>query len=61
MRWYGHIHRRPLETPMRAWEDILIPNTRRERGKSRLTWVDVVRHDFQDLGLEKNLYKNRTE
>ena len=61
LRWYGYVHRRPLEAPVRAWEDILVPNARRGRGQSRLTWVDVVRYDFQDLGLENDLYKNITE
>ena len=61
LRRYGHIHCRPLEAPVCAWEDILIPNTRRGRGRPKLTWVDVVRYDCQDLRLEKDLYKNRTK
>jgi hypothetical protein len=37
LRWFGHIHRRPPEAPIR--NDILSrpENTRKERGRPRLT------------------------
>ncbi|EXB68727.1 DNA repair protein rhp54 [Morus notabilis] len=41
LRWFGHVQRRPLEAPVRAWEEILIPNTRRGRGRLRITWTEV--------------------
>lgn len=33
LRWSGHVQRRPLEALVRAWEDILISNTRRGSGR----------------------------
>ncbi|EXC32766.1 hypothetical protein L484_019880 [Morus notabilis] len=29
LRWYGHVQRRSLDAPVRAWESIQIPSTRR--------------------------------
>ena len=37
LRWYGYVQRRPLEAPVRVWEDILIPNIKRGRGRPRIT------------------------
>ena len=51
LRWYGHVQRRPLKALVRAWEDILIPNTKRGRSRPRITWTEVVRKDVLDLGL----------
>ena len=59
LRWYGHVQRRPLEAPVRAWEDILIPNTRRGRGRPRITWTEVVRNDILHLRLQESLISNR--
>ncbi|EXC31206.1 DNA ligase 4 [Morus notabilis] len=47
LRWYVHVQRRPLEALVRAWEDILIPNTRRGRGRPRITDEGII---LKDLG-----------
>ncbi|EXB60461.1 hypothetical protein L484_014914 [Morus notabilis] len=44
LRWYEHVQRRPLEAPVCAWEDILIPNTRRGRDNyDRAIWEAIER------------------
>ncbi|EXC35274.1 hypothetical protein L484_026596 [Morus notabilis] len=54
-----HVLARTLEAPIRAWEDIRIPNTRRGRGRPRITWTEVVRKDILDLGLQESIISNR--
>lgn len=48
LRLDGCIQHRPLEALVCcAWEVSQVPNTRRERDRPRLIWVDVVRLVFQ--------------
>jgi hypothetical protein len=48
LRWFGHIQRRPPETPVRG--DILSrpENTRRGRGRPRLTWEEAIKIDLKE-------------
>jgi hypothetical protein len=48
LRWFGHIQRRPPEAPVR--NDILNrpENTRRERGRPRLTWEKAIKRDLKE-------------
>jgi hypothetical protein len=48
LRWFGHIQRRLPETPVRS--DILSrpENTRREIGRLRLTWKEVIKRDLKE-------------
>jgi hypothetical protein len=47
LRWFGHIQRRPPEAPVRG--GILSPeNTRRGRGRPRLTWEEAIKRDLKE-------------
>jgi hypothetical protein len=47
LRWFGHIQRRPHEAPVRS--DILSrpENTRRGRGRPKMTWEEVIKRDLK--------------
>jgi hypothetical protein len=48
LRWFGHIQRRPPEAPVRS--DIISrpENTRRGRGRPRLTWEEAIKIDLKE-------------
>jgi hypothetical protein len=48
LRWFDHIQRMPHEAPVR--NDILShsENTRRGRGRPRLTWDEAIKRDLKE-------------
>jgi hypothetical protein len=60
LRWFGHIQRRPPETPVRI--DILSrpENTRRGKGRPRLTWEEAIKRDLKEWNISKELALDRS-
>jgi hypothetical protein len=48
LRWFGHIQRRPSETPVRSGEIRRSGNEKRGRVRSNLTWEESVKRDLKD-------------
>lgn len=61
LKWFGHIQRRPPEAPMRSGILRRIETTRRDRGRLKLTWEDVVRRDLKVWSISKDLDLDRVE
>ena len=38
LRWFGHVHRRPLDAPVRRLESMHIDKSKRGRGRPKITW-----------------------
>lgn len=48
-RWFGHVKRRCIGAPMRSCERLVIQGTRRDRGKSKEYWREVIGQDMAQL------------
>ena len=60
LRWYGRIQRREEDDCVKR---ILEANSggQRSRGRQRKRWIDVVKHNMEDLQLNVEDVKNRAE
>jgi hypothetical protein len=48
LRWFGHIQRRPPKSPVNSGFLKSMENTRRGRGRPKLTWEEAVKRDLKD-------------
>jgi hypothetical protein len=48
LRWFGHIQRKPPEAPVRGGILSRPENTRRGRGRPRLTWEETIKRDLKE-------------
>jgi hypothetical protein len=53
LRWFGHIQRRPPETPVRSGILSRSKNTRRKRDRLRLTWEEAIKKDLKEWNISK--------
>ena len=60
LRWFGHIQRRPPEAPVNSGTLRSMENTRRGRGRPKLTWTEAVKRDLRDWNVPKDLALDRT-
>ncbi|KAJ3698668.1 hypothetical protein LUZ61_002373 [Rhynchospora tenuis] len=60
LRWFVHVQRRPPEAPVRSGILNRFENTRRARGRPRLTWEEAVKRDFKEWNVSKELALDRT-
>jgi hypothetical protein len=58
--WFGHIRRRPPETPVNSGILKSMENTRRGRGRPKLTWAEAVKRDLKDWNVPSDLALVRT-
>ncbi|XP_076893865.1 uncharacterized protein LOC143545988 [Bidens hawaiensis] len=58
LRWYGHVKRRQLTSPIRAVETINVEG-RRSRGIPKLTWEERIRQDLLELHLSEDMVHDR--
>ena len=59
LRWYGHLRRRDEDHPARKMMEMEPPG-RRRRGRPKLRWLDCVRRDSNELGIDQDLALNRS-
>jgi hypothetical protein len=60
-RWFGHIQRRPTETPLRNGIIRRTGNEKGGRGRSNLTWEESVKRDLKDWCITMELALDRRE
>ena len=60
LRWFGHIQRRPPEAPVNSGILKSMEETRRGRGRPKLTWAEAVKRDLRDWNVPKDLAVDRT-
>jgi hypothetical protein len=61
LRWFGHIQRRPTETPVHSGVIRRSRNEKRGRGRLNLTWEESVKRDLKDWCITKELALDRRE
>jgi hypothetical protein len=59
LRWFGHIQRMPPEASVRSGILSRPENTRRGRGRPRLTWEEVIKRDLKEWNIPKELALDR--
>jgi hypothetical protein len=60
LRWFGHIQRRPPETPVRSGILSRHKNTRRGRGRPRLIWEEAIKKYLKECNISKELALDRS-
>jgi hypothetical protein len=55
LRWFGHIQRSPSEASVRSGILSRPENTRRGRGRPRLTWDEAIKRDLKECNISKEL------
>ena len=59
LRWFGHVQRRPPETPVRSGILRQDSNIKRGRGRPKLTWVEAIKGDLKGRNISKDLALDR--
>jgi hypothetical protein len=60
LRLFGHIQRRPPEASVRSGILNRPENTRRGRGRPRLTWEEAIKRDLKEWNKPKELALDRS-
>jgi hypothetical protein len=60
LRWFGHVQRRPPETPVRSGVLKRGDNVKRGRGRPRLNWDKTVKRDLKEWNIAKELAMDRS-
>ena len=59
LRWFGHLQRRSPEAPTRSGLLQRLENTKRDRGRPKLTWEEVVTRYLRAWGISKEITTDR--
>lgn len=57
--WFGHVKRRCTDAPVQRCERLTIDSFRRERGRPKKYWGEVIRHDMMQLQLTEDMPLDR--
>ena len=55
LRWFGHISRRNMDSPVKRCERIERPKYKRGRGRPKKSWSKVIRHNWKTLELVEDM------
>ncbi|XP_070033093.1 uncharacterized protein [Nicotiana tomentosiformis] len=65
LRWFGHVKRRSMDTPVRRCEKLALTGMRRGRGQPTKYWEEMIKHDMvrlqisEDMALDRKLWRSR--
>ena len=59
LRWFGHVKRRSVNTPVRRCEAINHLQCRRGRGRPKTSWNKVIGSDMKFTGLTEHMTQDR--
>ena len=59
LRWFGHVKRRSVDAPVRRCEAINLLHYKRGRGRSKMSWNEVIRSDMKFMGLTEDMAQDR--
>ena len=54
LRWFNHVERRPIDTPVRRVEKIDIEQGKKLRRRSKMTWIEVVKKIYEITRIERD-------
>jgi hypothetical protein len=60
LRWFGHIQQWPPEALVRSGILSRPENTRRGRGRPRLTWKEAIKRDLKEWNISQELALDRS-
>ena len=43
LRWFGYVQRKPINTPIRKGNRIILNGTMKARGRPKQTWMDTIK------------------
>ncbi|PHT49483.1 hypothetical protein CQW23_09230 [Capsicum baccatum] len=55
LRWFGHVKRRGMDSPVRRCVRIALDGFRRGRGRPKKYWGEVIRRDLEQLQLTEDM------
>jgi hypothetical protein len=58
--WFGHIQRRPHEASVRSGILSRPENTRRGRGRPKLTWEEAIKRNLKEWNIPKEIVLDRS-
>ena len=61
LRWFGRVRRRPTDALVRRVERIKLGQVKRAQGRSKNTWMEVIRQDIEAKGLNEGILLYRNE
>ncbi|KAJ8557154.1 hypothetical protein K7X08_002779 [Anisodus acutangulus] len=59
LRWFGHVQRRNINSPVRRCERLGMDGYMRGRGRPRKYWGEVIRRDMAHVQLTKDMTLDR--
>ncbi|KAF3653912.1 hypothetical protein FXO38_15424 [Capsicum annuum] len=59
LRWFGHVMRRGMDAPVRRCERLALDGFRRDRGRPKKYWGEVIRRDMEQLQLTEDMTLDR--
>ncbi|PHU09337.1 Reticulon-like protein B5 [Capsicum chinense] len=59
LRWFGHVMRRGADEPMRRYATLAMNDFRRNKGRPKKYWREVIRHDMEQLQLTEDMTLDR--
>ncbi|KAL6564528.1 hypothetical protein OROMI_015978 [Orobanche minor] len=59
LRWFGHVRRRPVDTPVRRLESWGTSNIVKGRGRPKKTWIKLIENDMRFLGIRESMAMER--
>jgi hypothetical protein len=60
LRWFGHVHRRPLDTPVHRGIIRRDNNMKRGRGRPNLIWEEAIKRDLKKWNIPIELCLDRS-
>ncbi|XP_070008469.1 uncharacterized protein [Nicotiana sylvestris] len=59
LRWFEHVKRRSIEPPIRRCERLAMASLKRDRGRPKKYWGEVIRQDMALIQLTKDMTLDR--
>ncbi|XP_019236534.1 PREDICTED: uncharacterized protein LOC109216790 [Nicotiana attenuata] len=59
LRWFGHVKRRSTEAPIRRCERLALEDMRRDRGRPKKSWREVIGRDMVQLEVTGDMTLDR--
>jgi hypothetical protein len=60
LRWFGHVQRRPPETPVHRGIIRRDNNVKRGRGRPNLSWEEAIKRDLKEWNIPMELCLDRS-
>ncbi|KAF3644598.1 Nudix hydrolase 5 [Capsicum annuum] len=59
LRWFGHVMRRGADAPVHRCERLALDGFRGSRGRPKKYWIEVIRHNMEQLQLTEDMTLDR--